>query len=312
MVVVSAPVSSTTNAPTIATKTSNVSATPTTPSSLDGIPPTLERLHILNGTSILSHIASILRLSASTRATSMSIFHLFYTRRSLRKFSVWSTCLGCTVLACKASDDARRIRDVVIAYVHVWRRFSMFYLYKGGTNCNGDGNDGSRSNGRRCSGMKRRRVSKGDDGSSNVTNANINCSKSNDNDNDSNKSGDGVNTCHDEQTPQGFEFRTSSIFYRRDGDDEIIDDTQKQNMLRRIPVLSPLSRCYGAWLDETVAMEGEVLRTLGFHLYCIEERHPHKFLLSFIKVLELDCDVGDSSVKSGDNACDGMEAVVSF
>lgn len=96
----------------------------TTPSTQSSSPisPKTELLHRLNGTSILSQTTALLRLSPNTFATSTTIFHRFYHRKSLTDYDVWSTCLGCVILACKVEEEVRRVSEVILVFVHVYRR----------------------------------------------------------------------------------------------------------------------------------------------------------------------------------------------
>jgi hypothetical protein len=79
-------------------------------------------LHRLNGTSIISQCATLLRLSASTYATATTIFHRFYHRKSLREYDVWSTSMAAVILACKIEEEIRRVNEVILVFVHVYRR----------------------------------------------------------------------------------------------------------------------------------------------------------------------------------------------
>ena len=94
----------------------------TTSKSKSCISPNEELLHRLNGTSILSQTTTLLRLSASTYATSTTIFHRFYHRKSLREYDVWSVSLGCVVLACKVEEEIRKVSEIILVFVHVYRR----------------------------------------------------------------------------------------------------------------------------------------------------------------------------------------------
>ena len=94
----------------------------TTPSSLSSISQHIELLHRINGTSIISQCTTLLRLSASTYATSTTIFHRFYHRKSLKEYDVWSTSMAAVILACKVEEEIRRVSEVILVFVHVYRR----------------------------------------------------------------------------------------------------------------------------------------------------------------------------------------------
>lgn len=83
----------------------------------------LERIHRIHGTAIISHACYLLQTSPSTYATSCAIFHRFYHHTSLKRCDVWSACISCTILSCKIEEDTRRIPDVIILFVHIYKRF---------------------------------------------------------------------------------------------------------------------------------------------------------------------------------------------
>ena len=84
-------------------------------------------LHKIHGTSILFQSSKLLRLSPSVYATSTTIFHRFFHRDSctLRKYDVWSISMGSILLACKVEEEPRRIREIILVVLHVYRRMRL-------------------------------------------------------------------------------------------------------------------------------------------------------------------------------------------
>eukprot|EP00559_Dactyliosolen_fragilissimus_P003575 CAMPEP_0184864220 /NCGR_PEP_ID=MMETSP0580-20130426/14145_1 /TAXON_ID=1118495 /ORGANISM="Dactyliosolen fragilissimus" /LENGTH=235 /DNA_ID=CAMNT_0027362913 /DNA_START=507 /DNA_END=1211 /DNA_ORIENTATION=+ len=125
------------------------------------------------------------------------------------------------MLACKIEEDVRRIRDIVIVYVHLYRRYRLEYLYNG--------------------------------------------------------------THHNACALQGLESDKSNILKNR----QAMNDEEKQNLLRWIKPLPHEGTIFQEWNDALRRSENLILRALGFSIYWIPESHPHKFLLYFIRVLEI-------------------------
>ncbi len=67
--------------------------------------------------------------------------------------------------------------------------------------------------------------------------------------------------------------------------------SKRQQVCNRLPQqLNKLGPVYKEWHQEISKMESVLLRQMGFTFYWISDAHPHKFLLHFCKVLELDQD----------------------
>jgi cyclin L len=87
-----------------------------------GIPASLERLHKLHGTSLLSSASRLLKLNTSTYVSSCTIFHRYCHQVSLKEMNVWSVALASTVLACKIEEDPRPMRHVILMYARIYRK----------------------------------------------------------------------------------------------------------------------------------------------------------------------------------------------
>ena len=96
----------------------------------------VELLHKIHGTSILYSASKLLCLSPSAYATSASIFHRFYQRQNctLDKYDVWSVALGSILLASKVEEDVRRISDIILVFIQVYRRMRLEYGKQGESN----------------------------------------------------------------------------------------------------------------------------------------------------------------------------------
>ena len=72
--------------------------------------------------------------------------------------------------------------------------------------------------------------------------------------------------------------------------------SEKQDILRKIKPMSKLGPVYREWYNKIIEVENLVLRQLGFTLYWIPDRHPHKFILYFCRALKIEA--GDTTTRA--------------
>ena len=94
-----------------------------TSSRKQGIKAEAERFHRLHGTSLIYEATKILKLSsAAPFATACCIFHRFHHQVSIQEVDVWSSAMAATLLAIKVEEVAVSLRQIVVAFAHVFRR----------------------------------------------------------------------------------------------------------------------------------------------------------------------------------------------
>jgi hypothetical protein len=82
---------------------------------------------------------------------------------------------------------------------------------------------------------------------------------------------------------------------------------EKENMLRSVQPLPLTGPIYAEWKDTILTMETIILDALGFTFHWISDSHPHRFILYFARVLELD---GGGEEGDDDNSNKGGAVVV--
>jgi len=90
-----------------------------TPSRKDGVEEEVETSLRIYGCDFIQRAGLYLKMRAVTVASSQTIFHRFFFRRSLKEFDVRIVAAASMYLACKLQEDHRRVRDVINVYQYI-------------------------------------------------------------------------------------------------------------------------------------------------------------------------------------------------
>ena len=65
-------------------------------------------------------------------------------------------------------------------------------------------------------------------------------------------------------------------------------EVKRMRLRNDLPGLSGLGPIWKDWYDEIIQTENDILRQLGFTLYWIPDEHSHKFILYFLRALQVE------------------------
>lgn len=98
-----------------------------TPSRKQGISAKDERLHRLQGTFLIEEACQILQ-KHDIFPTACVVFHRFFHQVPLNEADVWSVSLAATLLAAKSQEVALPVRNVILAFAHLYRKRALLML----------------------------------------------------------------------------------------------------------------------------------------------------------------------------------------
>jgi hypothetical protein len=251
------------------------------------ISPRIERIHRLHGTSLLHDAALLLEMGASTYATACTLFHRFFAQVSLMDQNVWSVAMACLLLATKLEEEQGKVpytlSQMALVFCHLYRKRLLWILPTATTI------------------------------TTTTTTTTISENHSHRNDDDNHNDSDNKHTTNGEpqnsaswlsqlllkQCRNSSSSASSFTFYEGVSVSgvtvaalspfaETWTTLQKETRLAQLPLPNKLGPVHQEWIHQLSKMEQVVLRQLGFTMYWIPDSHPHKYILYFCRVLELD------------------------
>jgi hypothetical protein len=262
--------------------TNNGTKQATTTTTTTTISPRMERIHRLHGTSLLHDAALLLEMGASTYATACTLFHRFFAQVSLTDHDVWSVAMASLLLATKLEEEQGKVpytlSQMALVFCHLYRKRLLWILPTETTTrttttttisennhhhpINDNNHDGNDNNHDTTNGEQQNSVS----WPSQLLKP---CSSSS-------------NSSSSSSYESVVTVAALAPFA------ETWTTVQKETRLAHLPLPHKLGPVHQEWISQLSKMEQVVLRQLGFTLYWIPDSHPHKYILYFCRVLELD------------------------
>ena len=93
-----------------------------TPSRKDGISELVERRLRSYGGELMQEATILLKLPQVVMSTGSVLFHRFYSRASLKKYSVKMYAMACVYLAAKSEEQVRKMREFLAVFLNMHQR----------------------------------------------------------------------------------------------------------------------------------------------------------------------------------------------
>lgn len=93
----------------------------------NGISVRIEKLHRLQGASLIFEASRRINVRTSTCATACSIFHRFFHQASLVNHDVWSVAQASLLLATKVEEEPCQISAVIHAFCHAYAKRLLYF-----------------------------------------------------------------------------------------------------------------------------------------------------------------------------------------